>query len=515
MSKNLVVHKENYKASLKFDIAAGSVVFLVALPLCLGISIASGAPIISGLISGVIGGIVVGIFSRSQMSVSGPAAGLTAIVLVGIEQIGSFEGFLVATFIGGIIQITLGLLKVGRIAWFFPSSVIKGMLAAIGLILIMKEIPIALGIEQRSDLASFTKGIQTQSISAFSLFLLSFLIIKVWDTIPALKKLYWLPSALIAVAASILVNEFLFKTLLPTWALEPANLVQIPDLSNFSKLDELLYLPDWSVITEPATWNIAVSVGLIASLESLLTIEAVDKIDPYKRKTPLNRELLAQGLGNMIAGVIGGLPITSVIVRSSANINSGGRTKTSTIVHGILLLFCILLLTQVLNMIPMSSLAAILIVVGYKLTHPTVIKRMYKNGLDQFIPFAITIICILVFNLLVGVLIGILVGLVFIIVTDFHSPITVSKEGESYLIKFNKDISFLNKGILNEILERIDEGKKVIIDGTNAQFIDHDVLEIIMEFERESDIKNIEIEYRNLEKLSIRDFLFPAFDAKK
>lgn len=514
MSKHPVLHKEDYKGSLKYDIAAGSVVFLVALPLCLGIAVASGAPVIAGLVSGIVGGIVVTSISQAQMSVSGPAAGLTAIVLVGIEQVGTFEALLVATIIGGIIQIILGLLRVGAIAIFFPSCVIKGMLAAIGIILIIKEVPIAFGLHDGtwSEFGDFADGVEVENISVFIIFLLSFLILHFWQKSTFLTKMYWLPAPLVAVLVAILIDEFIFTSFFPAWKLNTHNLVNIPNLSDLANIGNMLHSPDWSVLGKSSLWGVALSIGLIASLESLLTVEAVDKIDVYKRKTPLNRELLAQGAGNIAAGLLGGLPITSVIVRSSANINSGGRTKVSSFIHGILLLICTLFLSRFLNMIPMSALAAVLIVIGYKLAHPEIIKSMYRNGLDQFIPFAITIICILIFNLLIGVIIGILVGLVFILVTEFHSPITVSKEDDTHVITFNKDISFLNKGILNDNLESVPEGSKILIDATDAKFVDHDVLELLTEFERESHLKNIKVTYKNLPEFSVHDFIFSAFD---
>ena len=493
-------------ANLKYDFPAGLVVFLVALPLCLGIALASGAPFSSGLMAGVIGGLFIPLISRASLSVSGPAAGLTTIVLMGIESLGSFEAFLVAVFLSGFIQIILGFIKAGYIAYFFPSSVIKGMLAGIGFILILKQFPHAIGYDieifgkdtfmvdgGENSFTLFLTSLMHIEWGAFAIAAISITIMIIWPK-TRLGKIRLLPSALVVTLLSVFINEA-FKLWLPGLLLDGKHLVNIPASGEFL---EGLTGPDWSVITDLSVLKIAFTIGIIASLETLLTIEAVDKLDHFKRKTPLNRELIAQGLGNSIAGLIGALPITSVIVRSSAGINSGGRTRIMAIIHGILLFFAVYFLANYLNMIPLAGLASILLVVGYKLADPKILKNIYKQGPDQWIPTVVTTLAILFSDLLIGISIGMIVGLVFVIKGNFHSPFTITRKGNQVSIIFNRDISFLNKAVLINTLENTENWSKVIIDGSKARFIDHDIAELLREFETEAQHKNIEVEYKNI-----------------
>ena len=506
MSTKGLLNNTNIIASIKYDFPAGLVVFLVAMPLCLGIALASGAPFSSGLLAGIIGGIFIPLVSRANLSVSGPAAGLTTVVLLGVDTLGSFEAFLVAVFLSGFIQIALGFLKAGYIAYFFPSSVIKGMLAGIGFILIFKQFPHAIGydIENFGSDAFYIEGGE----NTFTLFLeslyhiewgafiissTSLLILIYWGK-TKFGKSRWLPAALIVTLYCTLMN-MAFQQWFPDIALYGKHLVNIPPPEEFLSG---LTSPDWSVITHLDVLKLAVTIGLVASVETLLTIEAVDKLDQHKRKTPLNRELIAQGLGNCVAGLIGALPITSVIVRSSAGINSGGRTRMMTIIHGIFLFLAILFLTPYLNLIPLSGLAAILLVVGFKLADPKIIKGIYKEGAELWIPMVVTTVSIILTNLLVGIGIGIVVGLIFVVKTNFHSPYTVTKKGEHLFIIFNRDISFLNKSLLMTTLAKIDNWANVTIDGTNARFIDHDIGELLREFQTEAKLKNITVEFKNI-----------------
>ncbi len=531
--KKHVLHKENYLANLQFDLPAGLVVFLVAVPLCLGIALASrgeveaglNIPLFAGIIAGIIGGIVIPILSQSQLSVCGPAAGLTAVVASAITDLQSFQAFLLALVLGGALQIILGLLRVGRIAYFVPSAVIKGMLAAIGITLIIKQIPLILGHTTLKSLFEtnlngssafkYNSGPSLDIISninpiSLGITLVSILIIIFWNKNTFLKNIHWLPSALIVVIVGIFINQFI-GAILPMWELKSHNLVELPEIKNINYLLANLTYPDWSFLFVSKTYVAAITIGLVASLETLLTIEAVDKLDPYKRKTPLNRELLAQGLGNSVSGLIGGLPITSVIVRSSASINSGGRTKSASITHGFLLLFSAIFLYNVLNMVPLAALAAILSLVGLKLAQPSTFINMYRKGIDQFIPFITTIVAILATDLLIGVSIGLVIGLIFVVKSDFHTPISHIQENKDHLIRFNKDVSFLNKAILNTILESIEENSSVIIDGKNANFIDDDIIEMMVEFQKESEIKNITVEIKNMKRIKFSNYSYDIF----
>lgn len=481
-------------SKIKNDFPASVVVFLVALPLCLGVALASGAPMLSGIIAGVIGGIVVGLISGSNTSVSGPAAGLTAVVLSAITSLGSFELFLLAVVIAGAIQIVSGIAKMGIIANYIPSNIIKGLLAAIGIILILKQIPHAVGldIDNEGDFTFFQKDGEntfTELLKIFSFFtwgafgisIISMLILIYWENIPS-KKLRALPASLFVVIMGAGLNE-IFKNFIPSLAIEQSHLVNIPAISGFSSL---ITTPSFQGIFNYQVWIVAITIAIVASLETLLNLEAVDKIDPHKRESPPNRELIAQGIGNMFSGLVGGIPITSVIVRSSVNINSGAESKISTILHGFLLLISVLVLSSVLNLIPLSSLAAILIVTGYKLAKVSLFKEMFSKGWDQFIPFLTTVVAIVFTDLLNGILIGGFVSILYLLKSNFNNPFSFKKEfmhiGETILIDLPNQVSFLNKSRIKTTLWDIPANSRVIIDASNCDYIDDDVLEVIKDF---------------------------------
>jgi MFS superfamily sulfate permease-like transporter len=488
--------KNTFRDTLSSDLKSSLVVFLVALPLCLGIAVASGAPPMAGLIAGIVGGIVVGAMSKSHVSVSGPAAGLTVIVLDSISSLGTFPLFLGALVVAGIIQFLLGVAKAGVLGYYFPHAVIKGMLTAIGLILLLKQIPHALGydkdflgdfaFQQADQHNTFTEiyyALLYFSPGAIPIVLVALGILIAFER-PAIKShpIFGLvPGALWAVLSSIGINVA-YQKFIPSWALDNEHLVILPVLSSWQELPTLLTFPDFSLVVEPAFWVIAGTLAIIGSIETLLSIEAGDKMDPYKRTTPASKELVAQGLGNTLSGLIGGLPITAVIVRTSANIESGARSKWSTIFHGVLLLALVLSIPGFLNQIPLSGLAAVLLLVGYKLAKPTLFIKEYKKGWDQFLPFLVTIIAILLTDLLVGIGIGLVVGLFFVIKTNFHRSVLVTERNGNYLVKLQKDVSFLNKSILIQELSQIPDGSKIIINATNSKFIDFDIQEVINDF---------------------------------
>jgi carbonic anhydrase len=475
------------------DIPAGIVVFLVALPLCLGIALASGAPLIAGLISGIIGGVVIGIISHSDVSVSGPAASLTAVVLVAIEKLESYEVFLLALVIGGIIQLFIGILRAGVIADYMPTSIIKGLLTAIGLILIFSQIPYAFGVEQDSRLLDYSRNfildppevsmiLRSLSPGAFVLTAISLFILIFWDK-TFLKRIKQVPPFLVVVVLGVVIN-ILFKFFIPSFHLQGSMLVSIPDING---LDSFITFPDFSAIGNISVWTYAFTIAMIASIASLLAIEAADNLDPHKRRSPPNRELVAQGIGNTLAGLIGGVPITSVIVRSSVNIEAGAETKLSTIIHGILLLASVLVLSSIINLIPLASLAAILLMVGYKLASITIFKQMYKKGWEQFVPFIVTTIGILVTDVLLGVLIGAASSLFFLLRGNFFNPFymerTKSKRKREIRLELSNEVSFLNKPAIKKILWDLRRNSKIIIDATFSTFVDHDVIEILNDFQ--------------------------------
>jgi MFS superfamily sulfate permease-like transporter len=491
------------------DMRASVVVFLVALPLCLGISLASGAPLLSGVVAGMIGGIVIGFFSNSHTSVSGPAAGLTVIVLNAITELGDFSSFTLAVLIAGIIQIGMGALRAGAAGSYFPNSVIKGMLAAIGLILILKQFPHAIGYDADFMGDEAFKGITTDgntftditnALRAFSwgaviISSLSLLSMIFWEKLAkkGIKFFQLVPGALFAVVLGIILNEYVYPHFASLY-LTKDHLVSIPIAGGFGSLFDSFSLPNWGAFSNPAVYKVAITLAIVASLETLLSLEAVDKIDPRKRTSNKNKELIAQGIGNSLAGLIGALPVTSVIVRSSANINSGGATKLVSILHGIWLLLAVVLLTRVLELIPLASLAAVLILVGYKLCSPQLIRQMKKHGTNQLVPFLVTIIAILFTDLLTGIFIGIIAGFIFVFKSQAQRAIVVVNEGDDYLIRFMKDVSFLQKPWMTKALDEIPHGSSVVIDGSNHVYIDNDIISIIEEFLEVCDERNIKCE---------------------
>ncbi|WP_305908889.1 SulP family inorganic anion transporter [Methylomarinum sp. Ch1-1] len=508
-------HLNYYIEHIKQDIPAGIVVFLVALPLCLGIAMASGAPLFAGVIAGMIGGILVSWCSGSQLSVSGPAAGLTVIVFNAIEQLGSYSGFLLCVFLAGVLQLILGFLRAGIIGAFFPSSVIKGMLAAIGIILIIKQIPHAVGYDvsfegdesymHETAASSFQELISSFSALSPGATLISTValaILFVWELswMKRFMLVRLIPGPLIAVAWGIAYN-IVALNYYPEWAVTGKHLVTLPVTADVEQFVQLFQLPDFSFFANPQVYVIAATLAIIASLETLLSLEAVDKLDPLKRTAPTNRELKAQGLGNMISGLVGGLPITAVIVRSSANINAGGRTRIASFIHGILLLLSVMYLTQFLNLIPLACLSAILLQTGYKLATPKLFREVFRQGWGQFLPFVVTVIAILISDLLQGIIIGIVVGLYFVIRAHYHASITLHQEGSHYSLSLNKDVSFLNKPLLRRQLLQIDENSTVTIDASKAQFIDHDIMETLQDFLKTAPDDNIVVETVEMKSL--------------
>lgn len=497
---------KDYFTSFPNDFASSIVVFLVALPLCLGVALASNAPLFSGLIAGITGGIVVGLASRSHLSVSGPAAGLTAIVAAALAQLNSFEAFLTAVVIAGSIQIALGFAKAGIIGDYVPSSVIKGMLAAIGLILILNQFPHLLGDDSHFET---DEGVPQDKGNIFSNFINAFgninrsalliggvclLLQFAWEKMVAGKKgfIRFVPAPLLVVILGVSIN-LMFS---PAQQLQGEHLVIIPEAGSAKEFFSFFSSPDWSMALNKQVLITAVTLALVASLESLLSIEAIDDLDPLQRVTPTNRELKAQGLGNMVSGLLGGLPVTSVIVRSSANVNAGAKTKMSTIYHGMLLLLFVAFIPVVLNMIPKATLAAVLIFTGYKLAKPALFISFYKRGWDQFLPFVITIGAILATDLLKGVIIGIGVGLFFVIRSNFRSSVFVVNDDHRYLIRLRKDVSFLNKPIIKQKLEAVPANSFVMVDAGRADFIDKDIIEVIEDFILHAHLKNITVELK-------------------
>jgi MFS superfamily sulfate permease-like transporter len=499
----------SYLKSFGSDFPSSIVVFLVALPLCLGIALASNAPLFSGIIAGIVGGIVIGLLSGSQLSVSGPAAGLTAIVAAAILKLPTFETFLLAVVICGVLQLVLGFIKAGVIGDYVPNCVIKGMLAAIGLILILKQFPHLIGYDanylgdetfkQGNDENTFSGIINAfKHVTPVAVLIgaVGLIFQFAWEKFTANKKgfIKIIPAPLIVVLIAIAINEF-FKNG-SVYAIDPKHMVNIPIAASTNEFFSFFTTPDFNGFLNKQVWIAGVTLALVASLETLLSIEAIDDLDPYQRVTNKERELKAQGIGNMISGLIGGLPITSVIVRSSANVNAGAKSKMSAIYHGILLLLCVALIPGLLNLIPKSALAAVLIYTGYKLAKPSLFKAYYKKGWDQFLPFVITIAAILLTDLLIGVLIGIGVGLFFIIRSNFKTSVFIVHDHNKYLIRLRKDVSFLNKPIIKNKLEEIPENASVLIDASRADFIDKDIIEVIEDFSIHAPLKNIRVEVK-------------------
>lgn len=507
-------YNENFKSTLMSDFSSGLVVFLVALPLCLGIAVASGAEPITGLIAGMLGGLVVSLASGSSTSVSGPAAGLTVIVSTAITDLGSYDKFVLAVVIAGVLQIIMGIVKAGSIANYFPSSVVKGMLAAIGIILILKQIPHALGddreplgddgfeqVDGENTLTEIYQAFLHNTTGAIIITVISILILVMWE-MKFMRKLKSIPAPLVVVILGVVINE-IFRAINPALVLTGKHLVQMPDFGGASGFIGSLKTPDFSAIGETTVWVVAITIAIVASLESLLSVEAVDKLDPLKRRTPKSRELLAQGAGNTISGLIGGLPMTSVIIRGSTNVQSGAKTKLSGFIHGAFILLAVLFLGPIMEMIPMASLAGILLVIGYKLARVGLFQKMYKAGLDQFVPFVITILAIVFTNLLLGIGIGLGVALIMILWANmqnsFYSKREDSKNGTNEIkLVLSEEVSFLNKANILLSLDAVPSHSKVIIDGTNSRYIDYDVLEVIKDFEERAQHKDITVECINI-----------------
>ncbi|WP_340124080.1 SulP family inorganic anion transporter [Methylobacter svalbardensis] len=508
---------KNMFQELKSDLPASIVVFFVALPLCLGIALASGAPLFAGIIAGIVGGIVVGIASGSPLGVSGPAAGLAVIVLSAITTLGSWPTFLLAVVLAGIIQLIMGFAKAGFIAYFFPSSVIKGMLTGIGLLIILKQIPHALGYDKdtEGDLSYFqTDGETTLSsiVSAFDSFtpgailiaVLSIAILILWDTVLTKKhKLFQLIQGPIVVVFLGMVMNTLYQDGLLNLSLAADQVVRIPVPENLAGFFSQFTFPDFSALSNPEVYKIAFVMAIIASLETLLCVEATDKLDPFKRVTPTNRELKAQGLGNIVSGLCGGLPVTQVIVRSSANIAFGGKTKLSSILHGVFLLISAVTVAGLLNRIPLASLAAILIIVGYKLAKPALFKQMYQLGGEQFVPFSATVVGILATDLLRGITIGILFGIFYTLRHSYRNAysmkdVMTTEDGhEVHHLVLAEEVSFFNKASILNALNNIPQNAKVIIDCSKSKSLAYDVVEIIENYQSNALTKNITVEKIN------------------
>jgi MFS superfamily sulfate permease-like transporter len=509
--------KINLFANLKSDFASGLVVFLVALPLCLGIAMASGAPLFSGIISGVIGGIVVGYLSKSHLSVSGPAAGLTAIILTAITDFGAFDIFLTAVLIAGFIQLALGFIKAGSISNYFPTNVIEGMLAGIGIIIILKQLPHAFGYDadfegdqsfvQRNGDNSFSSLFEVFNhvqLGAIVITVVSLIILISWDKVPFLKKLKLVPGALIAVVSGIVLNE-IFIASGSSLAISNQHLVSLPVPTSFEELKGIIVTPNFSGITNPKVWVVGLTIAIVASIETLLCIEASDRMDEQKRYTDTNVELKAQGIGNIVSALLGGLPMTSVVVRTSANNAAGAKSKMSAIIHGILLLISVLVIPVILNKIPLATLATILILVGYKLAKPATFKHFWEKGKYQFIPFVATLVAVVTTDLLKGVALGIVISIIFILKGNLKRAYSFKKEeyvdGDIIHIDLAQEVSFLNKAAIKSTLNDIPENSKVIINANDTVYIAHDILDLIREFKNTRAIdENIKVKLKGFKK---------------
>ncbi|KPE51571.1 SulP family inorganic anion transporter [Chryseobacterium indologenes] len=488
--------KTSLLGGIKENFPSGLVVFLVALPLCLGIALASGAPPLSGIIAGIVGGIVVGFISNSNISVSGPAAGLTAIILTAITDLGAFELFLCAGIIAGLIQLVLGFVRAGSISNYFPNNVIEGMLAAIGIIIILKQIPHAMGFDKdyEGNQSLFDNGINFNYFSelfgavhagAIIVTLVSVAILILWDKIPALKRMKMLPGALVAVVAGILMNEA-FKLSGSSLAISPQHLVSLPVPQSFDDFKNLVTMPDFTGFTNVKVWIVGATIAIVASIETLLCIEASDRLDKQRRITDTNLELKAQGIGNLVSSFIGGLPMTSVVVRSSANANAGATSKLSAMIHGVLLLVCVLTIPFILNLIPLATLAAVLILVGYKLAKPATFKHFWHLGKFQFIPFVATVVAVVATDLLKGVGIGLAISVFYILQGNMKRAYYLSREklnnADGITIKLAEEVSFLNKAAIKKTLKNIKPNSAVTIDARGTSYIATDVLEMIQDF---------------------------------
>ena len=508
---------KNVFSHLRHDLPASVVVFFVAVPLCLGIALGSGAPLFSGIIAGIVGGIIVGIASGSPLGVSGPAAGLAVIVLGSIAALGgSWETFLLAVVLMGIIQLIAGFLKLGFVAYYFPSSVIKGMLSGIGLLIILKQLPHAFGYDKNYEgdfsfaqldgentFSELVKMVQFINPGAIVISVICLAILLLWDIVLIKKhKIFgMLNGPLVAVLVGIVLHYLFLKGVLP-FSLKPEQVVSLPVPSSLGDFFNQFTFPDFSQLTNPKVYSIAFVLAIVASLETLLCVEATDKLDPDKRVTPTNRELKAQGLGNIVSGLIGGLPLTQVIVRSSANITFGAKTKLSAILHGVYLFICAITIANLLNMIPLATLATILFIVGYKLAKPSLFKAMYKQGREHFIPFLATIIGILLTDLLTGIGIGMAFAIFYLLLNNYRNAYDikdVSNSPHDQHIVLSEEVSFLNKGGILQKLNEIPENSKVLIDASKSKYIHQDVIEIIQDYTvHAKTMKNIQVEVKGL-----------------
>lgn len=489
------------------DLRSSLVVFLVALPLCLGIALASNAPLSAGIISGILGGIVVGFLGGSPVSVSGPAAGLTVIVFGAIAELGSFQVFTSAVVLCGVIQLAMGVLRAGELGNFFPTSVIKGMLAAIGITLILKQVPHAVGwdsdfmgdssfgsVEGQNTFSDLINSLGAIHLGALTISLTSLGIMLCWDKvlskkIPFLKNI---PSALVAVCIAVFLNNIIFVHN-SNLILGAEHLVNLPFEGGLQSFINAISFPDINAFGKLSTWKVAITLAIVASIETLLSLDAADKIDPLHRTSHKNKELRAQGVGNIICGILGALPMTAVIVRTSANVASGGTSRISAILHGAWLLLAVILFPSLLTKIPLSVLASILILVGWKLTSLDVIRQQIKYGKEQFIPFAVTIVAIVFTDLLVGIAIGLVVGLFSVIKTNYHSSVVKMELDENILIRFSKDVSFLHKSIVRLMFRELPDGSKVILDGSRSVYVDYDILDLIQEFLASAPNRDIQV----------------------
>lgn len=505
-----------YRESLfKHDFKSGISVFLVALPLCLGIALASGAPLFAGLLAGIVAGLFVSLLSGSEVSVSGPAAGLTVIVSQAITDLGSFNVFLVAVVLAGALQLGMGVLKAGRLGSYFPESVIRGMLVGIGIVIILKQIPHALGDDQdyegefeflqtadsENTFTELVRAMANFSPGALVISVVSLLLLLYWDK--AVKRgigfFKTVPSGVVVVLMGVALNE-LFRAVWPDWYLGDSrvHMVNVPPLKGFGDFFNVLTFPDFSALVNPQVYVVAGTLAVVASLESLLSLEAAEAIDPQRRIASPNRELYAQGVGNVLSGLVGGLPVTAVVVRTSANVYSGARTRMSALVHGVLLLVAVLFLSPYLNRIPLACLAAILLMVGYKLASPGLFRKAFRDGWSQFIPFMVTILLVVFKDLLVGIAVGTAVGLLFVVYTNFQSVLTVVRDGKTVLLKFTKDVTFLNKAKLKSELANLQPGDRVYVDAGRAYFIDYDIRTMLREFRDAAPSRGITVDFRGI-----------------
>ncbi|WP_294303777.1 SulP family inorganic anion transporter [uncultured Chryseobacterium sp.] len=488
--------KTSFIGGIKENFPSGLVVFLVALPLCLGIALASGAPPLSGIIAGIVGGLVVGSISNSNISVSGPAAGLTAIVLTAIKDLGAFELFLCAGIIAGLIQLVLGFIRAGSISNYFPNNVIEGMLAAIGIIIILKQVPHALGFDKDYEghesifdnglnLGYFTELFGAVQPGAIIITLISIAILITWDKVYALRRIKMLPGALVAVVTGIVLNE-VFKMTGSSLAIQSQHLVSLPVPESFDDFKSLVTMPDFTGFVNVKVWIAGATIAIVASIETLLCIEASDRLDIQRRITDTNLELKAQGIGNLVSSFVGGLPMTSVVVRSSANANAGATSKVSTIIHGVLLLICVLSIPVVLNLIPLATLAAVLIMVGYKLAKPATFRHFWHLGKFQFIPFVATVVAVVATDLLKGVGIGLAISVFYILQGNMKRAYYLSRkeldDADGIMMKLAEEVSFLNKAAIKKTLKNIKPNSAVTIDARGTSYIATDVLEMIQDF---------------------------------